>query len=154
MISDLVDQCDASGSPLVPVVEWIVDQAVAAQQPIVDGPGVNADANQIRLRADSLAQSDKRVPVQLEDAPVQPVRGTNRVVGKAIHLLNAQLVWPEVAEHHPAACRAKINRSYPPASHCVPFDRLRAHLQRLRAHLRAEFFDGPRTAPVEARSVT
>src|SRR5688500_32155 len=40
-----------------------------------------------------------------------------------MHLLKTQLVWAEVAKHHPAAGGAEINSSYPPASHCVPFDR-------------------------------
>ncbi len=139
MIGDLVDQSYASGGPLVPVVEWVVDQAVTAHQPVVDGPGVNANAGQVRLRSDGLAQSDQQIPVQLEDVPVQPVCDPDRVVGKAMHRLNAQLVWAEVAEHHPAACGAKINSGHPSAGHCVPFDRLRAQM---------------RAEPVEARSLT
>ena len=63
--------------------------------------------------ADGLAQANKDVPVELEDVPVQPVRDAYGVVGKAMHRLDAQLVWAEVAEHHSAACGAKINRSHP-----------------------------------------
>ena len=51
MISDLVDQIDASGRPLIPVVERIVDQAITAHQSVVDRPGVDADAGQVRLRS-------------------------------------------------------------------------------------------------------
>ena len=76
-----------------------------------------------------------------------------------MRLLNAQLVRTEVAKHHPAARRAKINSGHPSAGHCVPFDRLRAYIRaepfdRLRAHIRAKPFDKLRTAPVEARSLT
>src|SRR5687768_18291121 len=56
---------------------------------------------------------------------MQSIRDAYWIVGKAMHRLNAQLVWAEAAEHHPAAGGAEINRSYPPASHCVPFDRRR-----------------------------
>ena len=73
--------------------------------------------------ASGLAQADKDVAVELEDVPVQAVRDAYRVVGKAMHRRDAQLVWAEVAEHHPAACRAKINSGNPSAGHCVPFDR-------------------------------
>ena len=40
----------------------------------------------------ALRNPNKRVPVQLEDAPMQPVHGANGVVGKAIDLLDAQLI--------------------------------------------------------------
>ena len=44
---------------------------------------------------------------------MQAVRDAYGVVGKAMHRLDAQLVRTDVAEHHSAACRAKINRSHP-----------------------------------------
>jgi hypothetical protein len=80
MIGDLVDQSYASGGPLVPVMERVVDQAVTAHQPIVNGPGVNADAGQVRLRRDGLAESDQQIPIQLEDVPVQAVCDPDRVI--------------------------------------------------------------------------
>ena len=66
-----------------------------------------------------------------------------QVVGKAMHRLNAQLVWAEMPEHHPAACGAKIDSCHPPAGHLVPFDRRCP-----------ELVEGLRTAPVEVRSLT
>src|SRR5215207_940189 len=116
MISDLVDQFDTFGSSLVAIVERIVDQAIAAHQSVIDRPGTDADAGQVRLGADCLTQSNKDVPVQLQDVPVQPVRDAYRIVGKAMHRLNAELIWAEVAEHHPAACGAEINSGYPSRS--------------------------------------
>src|SRR5215207_379689 len=113
MISDLVDQFDTFGSSLVAIVERIVDQAIAAHQSVIDRPGTDADAGQVRLGADCLAQSNKDVPVQLQDVPMQTVRDAYRIVGKAMHRLNAELIWAEVAEHHPATRGTKINRSHP-----------------------------------------
>jgi hypothetical protein len=117
MIGDLVHQIYAERRPIVPVVEGIVDQAVATQQAIVDGPGVNAHGRQFWLGVNSFAQADKQIPVELEDAPVQPIRDAYGVVGKAMHRLDAQPIWTDVAEHDPAAGSAEINRSDPPAGH-------------------------------------
>jgi len=55
MIGNLVDKINASVGPLVPIVEGVVDQTVTIDQSVVDSPGVDADASQIRLGTDRLA---------------------------------------------------------------------------------------------------
>ncbi len=87
--------------------------------------------------ADGLSQANKYVPVELEDVPVQTVCDAYGVVGKAMHRRDAQLVWAEVAEHHSAACRAKINSGHPAGGHRVPFDGLRAHMRAERVEARS-----------------
>src|SRR4029453_18113166 len=44
MISDLMNKIDASRGPPIPIVERIVDQAIAAHQAIVDSPRVDTDS--------------------------------------------------------------------------------------------------------------
>jgi hypothetical protein len=45
---------------------------------------------------------------------MQSIRDAYRIVGKAVHSLNAQQFRAEVTEHHPATCGAEINRGHPP----------------------------------------
>ena len=117
MIGDLVHQLDASGGPLVPVVERVVDKRSPSQQPVVDGPGVDADAGQVRLRADRLAEPGQQIPIELEDVPVQPVRRTDRVVGEACTASTLSWsgpTWPSITRPLEARDRPR----HPPLSSC------------------------------------
>ena len=64
-----------SGHPglvaLVPVVEGLPQQSIAAQQDVVDGPRVDSDAGDARLPAHCLGQPPECVGVEAGEVPVQ-----------------------------------------------------------------------------------
>ena len=101
---------------------------------------------------DGFAQADQHIAIQLENVPVQPVRDADRVVGKAVHRLDAQLVRAEVAEHHSAAGGPKINSGHPSAGHCVPFDKRRPSPSKGSGHICGLSPSKPGRSPQEGRS--
>ena len=68
---------------------------------------------------DGLAQPDQHLAIELENVPVQPVRGPDRVVREPVHRLHTQHARPDMAEHHPPAGGTKINSCHP-AGHTAP----------------------------------
>jgi hypothetical protein len=113
----LADRLDALRGALVPVVERRADDTVTAQQGVVDGPGVDADADQVRLGRHRLAQPFENVAVELKNVPVQPVPGPNRHVRKAVHVLDLKPAGADPAEDDASAGRAEIHGCNDAADH-------------------------------------
>ena len=100
----------AEGRAGVAVVERVAEKAPAAQQPVVDGPGVDADARDAGLGAERLAQPLHGRPVERQDVPVQPVGDLHRVVREARDRCRVERVGPDVPDDDPAAGRAEVDR--------------------------------------------
>ena len=96
--------------PAVAVVHRVAQQrAVRAEQAVVHGPRVDADAGQVRAPGRG-AQPGQHVRVQPEDVPVQRAQHPDRLVAEPVRLAQPQRARPGPAGHHPAAGRAEIDR--------------------------------------------
>jgi hypothetical protein len=88
-----VDEVGAGRVAGVAVVPRIGDEhAVAVEQPEVDAPRVDADARRrLRFPSGGGAQPLEDLAVQPQDVPVEAVGQSDRLVGEAVDLVEAQL---------------------------------------------------------------
>jgi hypothetical protein len=97
-LHEAVHKADATAIAGVAVAIRGADHPVAlasgAHKSVIDGPGVDADAEQLRLGCDGSAQPHQDVPVELEDVPVQAVGGPDRFIGEPVHDLHIVYVLP------------------------------------------------------------
>ncbi len=105
----VVNGPDAEGRAGVAVVERVAEKASAAQQPVVDGPGVDADARDAGFGAERLAKPLHGRAVERQDVPVQAVADLHRVVREACDRCGVERVGPDVPDDHPAAGRAQVD---------------------------------------------
>ncbi|GAB3932497.1 hypothetical protein GCM10027614_01790 [Micromonospora vulcania] len=96
---------DTVGAP-VAVVHGVAEQrARRVQQPIVDGPGVDADAGH---RAGG-AQAVEDAPIERQDVPVQGAGHAHRFVAEPVRLVQLQPAGLDAGRHDPATGRAQIH---------------------------------------------
>lgn len=95
---------------LVAIVVGVAEQPSAAEQPVVDGPRVDPDARDARLRAHRLSEPARRGPVQREHVPVQAVARGDRLVAEAGDGRGLERVRRDAADDDPAARRAEVDR--------------------------------------------
>ena len=111
--NQLVHGADAAAGAGVAVVVGSAGHPVAvaggAHEGVVDGPRVDADAEQGGLDCDGLAQSFEDVAVELEGVPVQAVGGADRLVGEPVHDLDVEPVRSDPAEDDAAAGSAEVD---------------------------------------------
>ena len=82
-----MDRSDRRRRPVIAVVERLAQQAPRLiEQTMIDAPRVDPDADQGLAGPADLAQAAQDLPVEAEDVPVEPVRGSNRVVREAADL--------------------------------------------------------------------
>ena len=96
--------------PRVPVVHRVPEQRAAGiEQPVVDAPGVDAEAG----HAGGPGRGTDTVQdalVQREDVPVEGPEHSDRKVGESVHFVEFQLVTPVGdPHHHPAAGGAEVD---------------------------------------------
>ena len=98
----------------VPVVVRQAEQFAVPQQPVVDRPGVHADARQIGRRPNRLRQTRARVGEQPGKVPVHrgadAIPQVHRLVGEPVHLTHLQRPRPHLGQHHPTAGGAEVDR--------------------------------------------
>ena len=100
--------------PLVPVVHRVPEQrAVRVEQPVVDGPGVDADA----VDRPGFREPVQHLLVEVEDVPVQCAGHPNRPVHEPVALLQYDRIATDLTDDHPAAGRAEVDGGDPDFSH-------------------------------------
>jgi hypothetical protein len=101
---------DAGIAPRVAVVVGHAQRAAPAQQAVVDRPRVDADRDDLAGRlALGEREAGERLPVQLEQVPVQTVPRAHGIVREARHVLRAQPAAVDAAEDHAAARGSQID---------------------------------------------
>jgi hypothetical protein len=105
---------DAARRPLVTVVVRRAEHPAPAQQGVVDGPGVDADRDDLGLVAERVGQPGRERAVQLEDVPVQRGLGAllhaDGLVREARDVPHPQFVVADVAEDDAPAGGAEVDR--------------------------------------------
>ena len=115
---DLVDWFHGRRRPVVAVVIRLPEQPpLLVQQPVVDAPRIDPDADRTVARPGDLAQSAEDLVVEPQDVPVEPVGQPHRVVREAADLGQLEGVRADPADHHPAARRAEIDGRDEPGGH-------------------------------------
>ena len=100
-----------AGGALVAVVEGQAEHAaVAVEQRVVDGPGVDADAGE----RPGAAQALERLGEQVQQVPAQPVGQAHRPVVEAVDLLERHALAVEAAGDDAAAGGAEVDRGVAP----------------------------------------
>lgn len=96
--------------PAVAVVVGDPEQgAVRVEQPVVDGPAVDADRRDAVTGPGRQAQAVQALPEQGEDVPVQSGGQSDGGVGEAVHLVEDEVVRAHPAEDDAAAGGAEVD---------------------------------------------
>src|SRR6266508_718760 len=96
----------------VAVVYRVAEQsAVFVEQAVVNGPRVHPDGIQapVRRGESGRAQAVEHTPIQAQDVPVQCAADRHGHVVEAGDLVQAQRVWRDLGEHHPATGRTEVD---------------------------------------------
>jgi hypothetical protein len=104
-----VHHVDAAGAAFVAVVERLGPQRVALQQPVVDRPGVDADALDRGLAAHRLGEAVEDVLHERLEVPVQAVLAPHGPVREPCHLLEFEQIRSDAADHDAPARGAEID---------------------------------------------
>ena len=96
--------------PVVPIRDRLGQQpAVGAQQTVVDRPGVDAQADDVRVTLGQRGEPDQNLLVQAGQVPAKmPVRD-GRPVGEAVHHLEVHSPVGPPPGHHPATRRPDVD---------------------------------------------
>ncbi len=104
------DGLDGGGAARVAVVERVAEErAVGVEEPVVDGPAVDADGGEVPASG-GLAEAVQNALVQAEGVPVQPVRELDGSVVEAVGLGEVEAVTADAADEHPSAGGAEVRR--------------------------------------------
>ena len=110
----LVHDVDAVIAAGVAVVMREPDEGTVAQQPVVDGPGVDPDADQVRGLAAGLGEAAADVVKQPGQVPVHrgalAIPQIDRFVGEPGQRPDVQGARTDRGEHDPAAGRPEVDR--------------------------------------------
>ncbi len=101
---------DRGGGAVVAIVERGSEHPAVPDERVIDGPGVDADAADLRLVACRGGKPAEHARVESVDVPVQAVVALDGPVGEPRDGPHAQLVVADVTEHDPAAGRAEVDR--------------------------------------------
>jgi len=84
--------------------------ALLVEEDIIDAPGIDADAVQLRLDGERLGQSGFQLQAELRIIPVKRAAFLGRPVGEAVDFGQRQLPVLQFADNRPAARSAQVKR--------------------------------------------
>ncbi len=109
-----VHDVDACIAPGVAVMMGKAGEGSVAEEPVVDGPGVDPDADHVRGLAECLRKATARVVEQPGQVPVHrgalAIPQVDRIVGEPGHWSDVQCLRTDRGEHDPSAGGTEVHR--------------------------------------------
>ncbi len=118
---DRADLLHDTVDAVIPIAVWLThEKPRAIHQPVIDGPGVHANAVELTGELPCAAQAHQRLFPQRQDVPDAVPADEHGTIGEAMDLLKRDVCAIEAGEDDTSALRTEIDRRQIARRHGMP----------------------------------